>query len=106
LSVKIAELNSITAKNQLKSDVQRAINDVRAAEKSYNVAEKSLKATRASVDNTRKRFELGVVNGFELVSVQNMLISAESSLLQAKYDYIFKLKVLDFYRGVKLLDSK
>jgi outer membrane protein len=105
LSVKIAKLNTISVQNQLKTDIQRSINDVRAAEKSFSVAEKSLTATRASVENTRKRFELGVVNGFELTSVQNMLISAESSLLQAKYDYIFKLKVLDFYRGIKLIEN-
>jgi outer membrane protein len=103
LAVKIAKLNTVTVTNQLKSDIQRAINDVQAAEKSYIVAEKSLKATRASVDNTRKRFELGVVNGFELVSVQNTLIASESSLIQSKYDLIFKLKVLDFYRGINLI---
>ena len=102
LAVKIAKLNTVTLTNQLKSDIQRAINDVQAAEKSYIVAEKSLKATRASVDNTRKRYELGVVNGFELVSVQNTLIASESSLIQSKYDLIFKLKVLDFYRGISL----
>jgi outer membrane protein len=96
------KMNKITAENQLKTDIQRAINDVRAAEKSYTVAEKSLKATKASAENTKKRFDLGVVNSFEMVSVQNMLISAESSLLQAKYDFIFKLKVLDYYKGITL----
>lgn len=105
LAVKIAKLSTTTTENQLKTDIQRAINDVVAAEKSYNVAQKSLKATKASAENTKKRFELGVVNGFELTSVQNMLISAESSLLQAKYDFIFKLKVLDFYRGIKLIEQ-
>jgi outer membrane protein len=102
LAVKIAKMNKITAENQLKTDIQRAINDVRAAEKSYTVAEKSLKATKASAENTKKRFDLGVVNSFEMVSVQNMLVSAESSLLQAKYDFIFKLKVLDYYKGITL----
>lgn len=101
LGVKIAQLNSKQVQIQLKSDVERAVLDVKAAQKSLAAAEKSLKATRASAENTRKRFEIGVVNGFELISVQNMLIASESTLLQAKYDYIFKLKVLDFYRGVK-----
>jgi outer membrane protein len=105
LAVKIAKMNTLTVQNQLKTDIQRAINDVRAAEKSYNVAEKSLKATKASADNTKKRFEMGVVNSFEMVSVQNMLISAESSLLQAKYDFIFKLKVLDYYKGITITDK-
>jgi outer membrane protein len=106
LGVKIAQLNTRQAQVQLKSDIQRAIIDVKAAEKSLIVAEKSLKATKASVDNTRKRFNLGVVNGFEMISAQNMLIAAESSLLQSKYDYLFKLKVLDFYRGITLLENE
>ncbi len=37
---------------------------------------------------------------FEMISAQNMLMAAESSLLQAKYDFLFKQKVLDFYRGL------
>lgn len=105
LAVKIAELNTQTVQNQLKSDIQRAINDVRAAQKSYFVAEKTLKATKSSLENTKKRFELGVVNGFEMVSAQNMLIGAESTLIQTKFDFIFKTKVLDFYRGNQLLSE-
>jgi outer membrane protein len=105
LAVRISKMNTLTTENQLKTDIQRSINDVRAAAKSYSVAEKSLKATKASSENTKKRFDLGVVNAFEMVSVQNMLVSAESTLIQAKYDYIFKLKVLDFYRGIKLIDN-
>lgn len=105
LAVKIAKMNTLTVQNQLKTDIQRSINDLKAAEKSYAVAEKSLKATKASAENTKKRFELGVVNAFEMVSVQNMLISAESSLLQAKYDYVFKLKVLDYYKGITITDN-
>jgi outer membrane protein len=106
LAVKIAKMNTLTVQNQLKTDIQRSINDLKAAEKSYAVAEKSLKATKASAENTKKRFELGVVNAFEMVSVQNMLISAESSLLQAKYDYVFKLKVLDYYKGITITDNQ
>ena len=52
-----------------------------------------------AVKNTQRRFELGVVNAFELTSVQNTLQSIESNVLQAKYDFIFKQKILDYYRG-------
>lgn len=102
LGVELARLNTKTLEVQLKSNVQRALTDVQAAEKRLKAAEKSLVATRASVENTRKRYQLGVVNSFELTSVQNRLISVESNVLQAKYDYIFKLKILDYYRGVAI----
>ncbi len=102
LGLQMARLNTAQASNQLKMDIQRSINDVKAAEKTYQVAEKTLNSTRLASENTKRRYELGVVNAFELSAAQTLLINAESSLLQAKYDLIFKWKVLDFYLGKKL----
>ncbi len=99
LGIKIAELATTQLEATLKSNIERALTDVRAAKKRLAVSRKSVTATRLSVENTRKRYELGVVNSFELTSVQNTLIASESSVLQAKYDYLFKLKILDYYRG-------
>ncbi|MCP4439982.1 MAG: TolC family protein [Aureispira sp.] len=99
LAMKTAELNTQTLETQLKSDVYRALTDVKAAAKRLKAAEKTIVATRASVKNTQKRYTLGVVNSFELTSVQNSLLASESNVLQAKYDYLFKLKILDYYRG-------
>lgn len=102
LAVEIAEINTATLENQLKSDIQRALTDVQAAEKRLRAAEKSLIATKTSVKNTQKRYDLGIINAFELTSVQNRLTNLESNLLQAKYDYVFKLKILDYYRGIAI----
>ncbi|MGH1335058.1 MAG: TolC family protein [Aureispira sp.] len=99
LGVKVAALATTQLEVTLKSNIERALIDVRAAKKRLAVSRKSVGAIRRSVENTRRRYELGVVNSFELTSVQNTLISAESSVLQAKYDYLFKLKILDYYRG-------
>jgi len=99
LGIKVAELATTQLEATLKSNIERALVDVRAAKKRLGVSKKSVIATRLSVENTRKRYDLGVVNSFELTSVQNTLIAAESSVLQAKYDYLFKLKILDYYRG-------
>ena len=99
LGIKVAELATTQSEITLKSNIERALTDVRAAKKRLAVSRKSAIATRLSVDNTRKRYDLGVVNSFELTSVQNTLIATESSVLQAKYDYLFKLKILDYYRG-------
>lgn len=99
LGVKVAQLATTQLEVTLKSNIGRALIDVRAAKKRLAVSRKSVRAIRLSVENTRRRYELGVVNSFELTSVQNTLISAESSVLQAKYDYLFKLKILDYYRG-------
>ncbi|MFK7797569.1 MAG: TolC family protein [Aureispira sp.] len=99
LGVKVAELATDQLEVTLKSNIERALIDVRAAKKRLAVSRKSVRAIRLSVENTRRRYELGVVNSFELTSVQNTLVSAESRVLQAKYDYLFKLKILDYYKG-------
>jgi outer membrane protein len=99
LGVKVAELGTTQLEATLKSNIERALLDVKGAKKRLAVSRKSIVATRLSVENTRKRYDLGVVNSFELTSVQNTLIATESSVLQAKYDYLFKLKILDYYRG-------
>lgn len=106
INIQRAELGILSAKlatqqieTNLKSNIKRSLTDVLAAEKRYDAAQKSLTSTRMSVRNTRKRYDLGVVNSFELTSVQNTLLAMESNLLQAKYDYLFKLKILDYYRG-------
>ncbi len=99
LSVKLAQLNTKQVEIQLQSDIQQAVTNLKAAEKRLAAAEKSLRSTEAAAENSRKRFELGIVNSFEYISVQNTLISAKSNLLQAKYDYLFKQKIVDFYRG-------
>lgn len=99
LAVKTAELSKTQLEVTLKSNIDRALTDVRAAQKRLIATQKSVVATRLSVENTRRRYELGVVNSFELTSVQNTLIASESSVLQAKYDYLFRLKILDYYRG-------
>lgn len=97
LNIMAAELNKKLLENNLKAELVRAINDAKAAQKRYLAAKKTLKATERSVENTQKRFKLGVVNSFELTSVQNTLISSKSNLLQAKYDLLFKLKIIDYY---------
>ncbi len=99
LAVQSAQLTIQQKETSLKSNIDRALTDVKAAIKKLKAATKSVIAIRMSVQNTRKRYDLGVVNAFELTSVQNTLTAAESNLLQAKYDYLFKIKILDYYQG-------
>lgn len=99
LSIRIAQMSSEQLRVQLRADVERALADAKAAEKRLAAAQRSLSATRLAVENTRKRYSLGLVNAFELNSVENNLFSIGSNLVQARYEYIFRLKILDFYKG-------
>ncbi|MBL7814889.1 MAG: TolC family protein [Saprospiraceae bacterium] len=89
-------------KQQLKSDVQNAIASSRAARKQYEAAQKTFDAQKAAFDATEKRFQIGAANGFEFTQARNQLDTAERDVVVAKYDYLFRLKIVEFYEGKKL----
>ncbi|WP_169301439.1 TolC family protein [Pontimicrobium aquaticum] len=94
-----SKLDLDQAKLTLESNIQRAFTDAQAALKAYIAAQKSLEAQQLSFSNTQERYNLGNMNAFELEQARIRLINAESSLINAKYDFVFKTKVLDFYIG-------
>lgn len=87
------------SKNQLYKQVQQAYADAKAALKKYNAAAKALEAQQESFKYTEQKYNVGLVNSVEYNTAKNQLIKTNSDLLQAKYDYIFRTKILDFYMG-------
>ena len=87
------------AKINLESTIQRAYSDARAALKSYEAAQLSLQSQELAFQNSQERFIIGALNSFDLEQSRLRMINARSSLINAKYDFIFKTKVLDFYLG-------
>lgn len=92
-------LNVEREKNTLKTNVQQALADAKAASKSYQAAKKSRDAQSAAYNNATKQYDLGAINSFDYVNSRALLDNAEISLIIAKYDYLFKAKVVDFYMG-------
>ena len=86
----------------LETQVQQALADAKAAAKQMQAAQKTLNASQKAFDNTKKRYELGSSTLLEFNTSRNNLNQAEFSVIIAKYDYIFKLKILDFYQGKKI----
>lgn len=86
-------------RQQLQSDVQRAVNDAKAARRSYEAAQRSLDAAKMAFGNAEKRFQIGNLNTYEYTVAKTSLDSAEISFTQAKFQYLFTLKVIDFYLG-------
>ena len=60
---------------------------------------KALEAMQESFKYTEQKFNVGMLNTNDYNDSKNKLIKAQSDLLQAKYEYVFKIKVLDFYQG-------
>ncbi|MBK9254025.1 MAG: TolC family protein [Saprospiraceae bacterium] len=102
LGVINADLNLTQQKENLKITVGQAHADAKAAKARLNAANKSLMAQNNLYDNAQKRFDNGTQNTFELVRIKSLVESAEINALIAKYDYLFRLKVLDFYLGKPL----
>lgn len=99
-----AKLNLEQAKLTLYDNIERAFLDVKSALKSYEASKKSLDAQVLSLENTQGRFSIGMANAFDLDQERTKLVNAKASLTKAKYDFVFKTKVLDFYAGKSLLD--
>lgn len=89
-------------KNQLRKQVEQVRADVIAAEKQYEFAKKSSEALQESFTYNEQKFNEGMLNVYDYNDAKNKLIKAESELLQAKYDYLFKIKILDFFMGKPL----
>lgn len=87
---------------QLRSDIQKALTDARASKLQLVASQKSLASRQASFDNTEKRFQLGAINSLDLSVAKNLLDAAQIDLIVAKYQYLFNVKVVEFYRGVPL----
>lgn len=97
-----AKLNADIARNNLRQTIEQAAVDARAAQLKYIASKQQLIASEKSYQNAQLRLNAGVINSVDFNIIANTFRSAQSSLLQAKYDYIFKLKILDFYEGKDL----
>jgi outer membrane protein len=85
------------AKMALYKEVQQAHADASAAREKYYSSVEAVKYNEEAFKYTSQKLEVGLVNSVDYNIAQNNLISAKSSMLQAKYEYIFKLKILDLY---------
>ena len=94
-----AEINAQLARQTLRQTIETAYNDVYSSAKAYQSSLKRVEAQEESFRATKQRFDNGAANATEYELAENNLFQARSDLLRAKYDYIFKLKILDFYQG-------
>ncbi|MEM6318453.1 MAG: TolC family protein [Bacteroidota bacterium] len=94
-----SEVQNRQVKQQLKADVQAAIANARAAQTELAASERSFEAAQAAFENAQKQYDLGVINTLELTTAKTNLDTAELNVARAKYDYVFRQKIIDFYLG-------
>lgn len=102
LNKELSDINLIEAKNQIRQTIETSYNDALAASKSYSATLKQVRALEESFRIIQSQYDLGSINFTEYQISNNNLVRAKNDMLSSKYDYIFKLKVLDFYQGKEL----
>ncbi|MDU8886622.1 TolC family protein [Yeosuana sp. MJ-SS3] len=110
-NVKRNQVNVERTKNRLEqasldlqTSIYQAYNDTKGASKAYEAAIKTLEAREEAFKYSQERYNVGLLNAFNYSQSQNRFEAAQSEVIRTKYDYIFKLKVLEFYFGIPITD--
>ena len=94
-----AEITAQQVRTDLRQIIESAYNDALAASKAYSASLERTKALEETFRVTEERYNLGALNAVDYQVARNNLFAARSDLVRAKYDYIFRLKILEFYKG-------
>ena len=102
VNLELAKIAEKEVDNTLRQNVENAYNDALAASKTYNASLRVVAAREEAFRMMTQRYGAGAANTFEFQVSQNDFFQAQSDLTRAKYDFIFRKKVLDFYLGKPL----
>ncbi|WP_222983224.1 TolC family protein [Flagellimonas meishanensis] len=97
-----AKLQFEQDKLDLESTIQQAYVDVGTFEKAYEAALKTLEARRLAYNYAKERYDVGLMNAFDFSQAQARVDNAEADAIRTKYDYIFRLKILEFFFGIPI----
>lgn len=99
VSKEVASVTKQETENTLRQSIESAYNDALAASKTYSSSLKQVNAREEAYRMTKQRFEIGAANYVEFRISETDLFQAKSDLARAKYNFIFRKKLLDFYQG-------
>jgi outer membrane protein len=84
---------------QLKQDIYQAYQSAVNTMNNFNSRQRSVEAAEYSYSLGQKRYEVGLLPVIELITLQNNLQRSRIEKASAQYEYIFRLKVLEFYKN-------
>jgi outer membrane protein len=107
---KIAFDRSKIAFSQQELDLERnvftAFTDAKGAMKANESAIITLEARQEAYNYAKEKFAVGMLNAFDLNQSQTLLVNAQSEVVRTKYDYIFRVKVIEFYFGIPIIKKQ
>jgi outer membrane protein len=99
LTVRQWELTKEQDNQTLKQDIYKAYNDALTAIEKFNASKKSVQTATRALSFSQKRYDLGLLSVYDLINSRNTLLRASIDMLYNQYDYVFKIKLLEFYKG-------
>ncbi len=103
------ERSKLTLEQQeldLERNVYTAYSDAMGSLKAYDASVAAAEAREESLEYARERYEVGLINIFDYNQAQALSVSAQSDVIRAKYDFIFKVKILEFYFGIPIIQQQ
>jgi outer membrane protein len=99
LAVQNLELQKQQGERTLKQDIYSSYNDATTALQKYNASKKSVQTALKAYDFAKKRYDLGLLSTIDFLTIQNNLTRAKLEATLSQVDYVFRLKLLEFYKG-------
>lgn len=102
LGLEQARLSYDLEKQTLQAEIQRAYADAVNAHSNLDASNQALATEQTAYEAATKRYDIGAINAFDLTNAQTRVEIAKATQLNAKYEFIFRSKLLDFYLGKEL----
>ena len=102
LQVEDCKYRLLTSQNMLQKDIEQAYTNATSALKRYISSEKAVHSSTEAFRYAEEKLNVGMVTPVEYNQIKNNLTIAQSQLTQAKFEYVFRSKILDFYNGIPI----
>lgn len=90
------------AELDLERNVYQAFVDAKGALNAYETALVAVEARELAFNYAQERYNVGMMNAFDLNQAQILLVNAQSDAVRSKFEYIFRVKVVEFYFGIPI----
>ena len=94
------------AETDLEKNVYTAFTNAKGALKTYESALLTLSARQEAFNYAKEKYNVGLMNAFDYNQSQTLFANAQSDVIRAKYDYIFKVKVVELYFGIPIIKKQ
>jgi outer membrane protein len=106
ISIEKSKLALNQSELDLERNVYKAFTDVKGALNTYESAILALEARKEAFNYASEKLAVGMMNAFDFNQAQTLFSNSQSEVLRTKYDYIFKLKVLELYFGIPIIQKQ